>query len=45
MYWLLNKEPGKHKQYEFIKTSVDMAWKMSLEEQGLADYIVFEFSK
>lgn len=45
MYWLLNKVPGKHKQYEFIKTSVDMAWKISLEEQGLADYIVFEFSK
>ena len=45
MHWLLNKTPGKHKEYEFIKKSVDMAWRASLEEQGKSDYILFEFTK
>lgn len=45
LYWIKENKPGKHREYDFISKSIDLAWKASLEEQRLADYIVFEMYK
>ncbi len=45
LYWLLNKKPGRHKQYDFISRGLDEHWKADLEACELSDYIVFEFIK
>lgn len=44
-YWLLNKQPGKHKKYDFISKGMDELWKAELADRELADYIVFEIRK
>ena len=44
-YWLQKKQPGKHRQYEFISKGMDELWKAELERQGMSDYIVFEMKK
>ena len=45
LYWLLNKKPGQHKQYDFISKGLDAHWRANLEDRELSDYIVFEFVK
>lgn len=45
IYWLVNKKPGQHKQYEFISKGMDELWKSELENKEMSDYIVFEFEK
>jgi len=45
IYWLLNKKPGRHKQYDFITGGLDAHWRADLEDRELSDYIVFEFTK
>lgn len=44
-FWLLNKQPGRHKRYDFISRGMDELWKSELERQELADYIVLKFEK
>lgn len=45
IYWLTNRKPGQHKQYEFISKGLDEHWKAELEKNEISDYIVFEFEK
>ena len=45
VYWLLNKEPGRHKDYDFITKTMNQVWISELEQQEKADYIVCEISK
>ena len=45
VYWLLNKEPGRHKGYDFITKTMNQVWISELEGQEKADYIVCEISK
>lgn len=45
IYWLINRKPGQHKQYEFISKSLNEHWKAELERKEMSDYIVFEFEK
>lgn len=45
LYWLLNREPGQHRQYDFISRGLDEHWRSDLEDRELSDYIVFEFVK
>lgn len=45
IYWLVNKKPGQHKQYEFISKGMNELWKSELESKEMSDYIVFEFKK
>lgn len=44
-YWLNYKKPGKQMKYDFISQAADKCWKSSLELEGKADYILFEFTK
>lgn len=45
IFWLLNKAPGRHTQYNFVSSGMDGIYKSELERQELADYIIFEFNK
>lgn len=45
LFWLQNRQPGRHKKYGFISKGMDELWKRELERQKLSDYIVFEMKK
>ena len=45
VYWLLNRQPGRHKGYDFITKTMDRAWISELEQQKKSDYIVCEIVK
>ena len=45
VYWLLNGQPGRHKEYDFITKTMDQAWISELEQQEKSDYMVCEIVK
>lgn len=45
IWWLLNKEPGQHRKYDFVTNTLNQVWISELEKQEKADYIVCEIQK
>lgn len=43
--WLVNKEPRGNITYDFISKTLDNVWKIELEHQELADYIILDYEK